>query len=113
MQKQTNLEAACSEITLKLTLCRAVKLSGGFDLHDKFFINDHIEPLSAELFAFVHDTYANLPAYTMAARQELTLHRHRIDVLEEPEAQGVVYVEEGADDRARKGFFKQFMPCHG
>jgi hypothetical protein len=42
----------------------------------------------------------------MAASQQLSLERHRIDVLEKPEAQRVVYVEEGANDRARKGFFK-------
>jgi hypothetical protein len=106
VEKQTNLKAACSEVALKLTLCSAVKLSGGFDLHDKLFIDDHVEPLSAELFAFVHDTYANLPADTMAARQEFTLERHRIDVLEKPETQSVVYLEEGADDRTREGFFK-------
>ena len=28
------------------------------------------------------------------------------DVLEKPETQRVVDIEEGADDRARKGFFK-------
>ena len=106
MQKQTNLEAARSEVASKLTLCRVVKLCGGFDLYDEFFIHDHVEPLSTELFAFVHDTDANLSSDMMAARQQLTLERHRVDVLEEPETQGVVYLEEGANDRAREGFFE-------
>ena len=50
MQEQANLEAACSEITVELTLCGLVKLGHGLDFHDKLFIDDHIEPLSAELF---------------------------------------------------------------
>ena len=91
---------------MKLTLSRLVKLGRGLDLHDKLVIDDHIEALSAELSAFVHDTNANLPRYAMAARQELTLERHRIDVLEKPETKRVVDVEEGANNRARKSFFK-------
>ena len=106
MQQQANLETACSEVALKLTLRSTVKLGGGLDLHDKLFIDDHIEPLSAELIAFVHDTNANLPGYPMAARQQLTFERHCVDMLEKPETKCVVDVEEGADDRARKGFFK-------
>ena len=91
---------------MKLTLGGLVKLGGGLDFDDKLFIDDHIEPLSAELNALVHDTDANLPCYAIAARQELTLERHRIDVLEESETQRVVDVEEGAYDGVRKGFFK-------
>ena len=97
---------------MKLTLRSLVKLGSGLDFHDKFFIDNHIEPLSAELSAFVHDTSTNLPGYTMAARQELTLERHCIDVLEESETKRVVDVEEGADHRACQGSFEQLMPYH-
>jgi len=106
MQKEANFETAGSEVAMKLTLGGLVKLGGGLDFDDKLFINDHIEPLSTELSALVHDTDANLPADAMAASQELTLERHCVDMLEKPETQRVVCIEEGADHRACKGFFK-------
>lgn len=90
MQKEANFETAGSEIAMKLTLGGLVKFGGGLDFHDKLFIDDHIEPLSAELIAFVHDTHANLPRYAMAACQKFTLERHRIDVLEKSKTKRVV-----------------------
>jgi hypothetical protein len=58
-----------AEIVVNLSRGSTVKLIGGLDLNHELFVNDHVEPLSNELLAFVVNWNEHLSPNMMSTRK--------------------------------------------
>ena len=68
---------------------------------DDFSIDDHVERLSGERLAAVINHHSDFAIDLMPLRNQVALHRERVDVLPISKVERAVNVAERIDDRAR------------
>jgi hypothetical protein len=93
MEQKTDLEVGGAQVVEHLSLCSPVKFVSRFGLDDELVVDDHVQALVGELFAFVHDADADLSQDPMAAVSQLDLEGSNVHMLEESIAKRVVHLE--------------------
>src|SRR5215218_11319377 len=113
MEEKPQVQVCCAKVVINLVPRAVMKGERRFDLHDEYLVHHHIDPLAAEFVALVIHDDRDLSSHLVPAGAELPLQRHRVDMLQEPETQCVVYVVECTDDRAGQIFVDERAPFHG
>jgi len=67
---------------------------------------------NCELFSFIHDANAHFASHLVLPRDQLSLHCHYVQVLEEAKSKVVVHLVKGSDHRMGKVFLKKFAARH-
>src|SRR5438105_13425197 len=98
MEEESGLEFRGAQVVIELAGASAIELIGRLCLDHHGFVDDHVETLAAEVEPFVVDEDRDLSSYAMSAQAKLDLERLHVDAFEKAEAEGVVDLEERADD---------------
>ena len=89
-----------------------MQLRGRLDLDDKNAIDDQIESLRPDIPALVDDLGADLAIHYMPTLAQLDRERGSVERFEQPEMEGVVYLEERTDHRVRQPVMNELAPGH-
>jgi hypothetical protein len=112
MQKESHFEIGRAEVIEELTSGVVGQFGARFGFHYDLFVHDHVYALDAKLFLFVNDSSPDLAGHMMSARQQLTLQRHDVKMLQKSKAEVVVNLEKRPDHRPSEGFFNQVTARH-
>src|SRR5687768_1212605 len=112
VEEEADFEIGGAEIIVELARGCPVQFVRGLRLDDEAAVHDHVEALAGELLTLVRHTDGDFACDRVAAREELALEGHDVDVLEEAEAERVVDVEECADDGAGERRVEQWDTTH-
>ena len=85
---------------------------GGLGFNDKTPVHEHVQALSADLDALVVNGDANLTSHVVATQTQFHLESTHVDLLQQPEAELVVHLEEGADHGSGERSLDQRAPKH-
>ena len=84
MQEKAHLEMGCLEVVVDLAGGVLVELCGRLYFDDQLLVDDHVQALLIQRYAFVHDDHTHLSRDAVPPRLQLPLQRRDVGLFEVP-----------------------------
>ena len=105
MEQQPDFELRGSQVIEYLPASRLVEFRSRLCLDQNLSVDDHVDALITELDTLISDHDTDFARDFMTSIAKLVLKCEHIEMLEKTETEGVVHLEERADDGVRQFLF--------